>query len=263
LAVSLQAQVIITEFLSDPKAPLESEWVELYNLSDQGVNLAGWFLCDQVGCAKIDSLSIEPGEYAILCQDSISFLSYYDLPENDFHQIGGWRSLNNDGDLIALKNPDDLAIDSIIYMAGNGGNISWERMDYAVPGWDSQNWYPCLDSMGSTPGRENSVANGFAEDFELRLAKKVFAPGSGGEDQYLRMEIKMPRDCNLTLTVYSLDGRKILTIYDQKMLVSGEYLYDGHDADGIFLDTGMYLLLVQAGGACSYSEKYVFGVAKR
>jgi hypothetical protein len=260
---TLYSQVTVTEFLPDPAAPLESEWVEIYNPSDQVVDLAGWSLCDLVGCGELHAISADPKEYIILCQDSASFCSYYNLLENEIHEISGWRALNNGGDLIMLKNPDGTIVDSIVYKTGNGNNISWEKIDYSIPGWDSENWHQSLDSTGSTPGRKNSVSGGFPSDFELSLLKKVFAPGSGGEDKYLAMEIKVPRDCYLTLTVYSLDGRKIRTIYDKQMLASGEYFYDGRHDDGNFLHIGMYILLARVGGECSYSEKYAFGVAKK
>ncbi len=261
--ILLHAQVIVTEFLPDPATPLESEWVEIYNLSDQSVDLTGWSLCDLVGCAELHEIGIDPGQYLIFCQDSASFSSYYNLSDVEIYEISGWRALNNGGDLIMLKNPDGTIVDSIVYETGNGNNISWEKLDYGIPGWANENWHQSLDSTGSTPGRKNSVSGGFPSDFELSLLKKVFAPGSGGEDKYLAMEIKVPRDCYLTLTVYSLEGRKIRTIYDKQMLASAEYFYDGRDDDGDFLDVGMYILLAQAGGGCSYSEKYVFGVAKK
>jgi hypothetical protein len=260
---TLHGQVIVTEFLADPAAPLESEWVEIYNPSDHAVDLEEWSLCDLVGCAGLHDISVDPGEYIILCQDSVSFSSYYNLSNIAIYDISGWRALNNGGDLIMLKNPDSTIVDSIDYETGNGNNISWEKIDYGIPGWDSENWHQSLDSTGSTPGGVNSVSGGFPSDFELRLLNKVFSPGIGGEDQYLAMEIKMPRTCYLTLTVYSLEGRKIRTIYEDQLLASGEYLYDGRDDDSNYLDVGMYILLAQVGGECSYSEKYVFGVAKK
>lgn len=263
LSITIDGQVIVTEFLADPKAPLESEWIELYNLSSQNVNLEGWSLCDLVDCAEIDSINIKSGQYITLCQDSSAFRSYYYSTDIELYEIPGWRALNNSGDIIVLNSSDDMMADSISYETGNGDNISWERIDNSLPGWDPENWNPSLDSTGSTPGRENSVAGGFAENFMLRLLNKVFAPGSGGEDQYLAIEIELPRDCTLTLTVYSLDGRKIVTIYDEQMLISGEYFYNGHDADGDFLDVGMYILLAQTAGGCNQSEKYVFGVARK
>jgi hypothetical protein len=260
---SLIAQLLITEFLADPEDPLESEWIEAYNFSDESLNLDGWSLCDLVGCSDIDSALIEPGNYFVLCQDTADFGSYYAEFDGILIQVSSWRALNNSGDLILLLTPDSIVADSVPYSSGNGDNFSWERISLDSPGWDNTNWHPSLDASGSTPGRINSVHGGFPPDFKLSLLNKLIYPGCGCEHEYLKINIEMPKECYLTLDVYSLAGRKLLTIFDDQMLASGEYTYDGRTSDGKYLEVGMYILQAHLSGQCEYSEKYVFGVVKQ
>ncbi|MBD3217359.1 MAG: hypothetical protein GF310_03720 [candidate division Zixibacteria bacterium] len=260
---ALCGQILITEFLADPDDPLESEWVEIYNFSDDPVNLEGWSLCDLVGCSEIDSISIEPQSYFVLCHDEDAFRSYYTDFADGLFEVSSWRALNNSGDLILLLTPDSMTADSVEYNSGNGNNISWERVSFDSPGWNSANWHPSLDISGSTPGRINSVHGGFPSDFKLNLVNKLIYPGCGCEHEYLKIDIEMPRECYLTLDIYSLKGRKLFTIFDEQMLASGEYSYDGRRSDGNFLEVGMYILQAHLTGTCDYSEEYVFGVVKQ
>ena len=255
-------QVVINEFLADPKSPLESEWIELYNLSDSEIDLLGWNLCDPVGCAVLDDFSIDAGEYLILCEDSEAFSNYYSEFTGRLIEINGWRALNNGGDNIILRRDDGITLDSVVYESGNGDNISWERIAYDICGWNSENWYPSLNEYGSTLGMINSVVEGFSESMSIYLERKLFSPGCNCPENDLPIKIEVPRDCYLTLTVYALDGRELAIICNEQALVSGTIYYDGRDSAGNYLNTGMYILLAETSGSCAGSEKLVFGVAK-
>jgi hypothetical protein len=263
ISQNLVGQLLITEFLANPEDPLESEWIEVYNFSGQALNLDGWSLCDLVGCSNLDSSLVEPGNYFVLCQDSADFRSYYAEFDGILIQISSWRALNNSGDLILLLTPDSIVADSVPYSSTNGGNISWERISFDDPGWESSNWHPSLDITGSTPGRVNSVYGGFPPGFKLSLVNKLIYPECGCEHEYLKINLEIPKGCYLTLDIYSLEGRKLATVYDAQMLASGEYTYDGRTSDGKNLEAGMYILQAHLSGQCEYSEKYVFGVVKQ
>jgi hypothetical protein len=259
---SAQAQVLISEFLADPQAPLESEWLELYNIADTAIDLSGWSLCDSVRCGSIDSARIEPGQYLILSQNPEDFLFFYTGFEGNPVGVSGWRFLNNTGDMILLLDDEGGMVDSALYNSGNGDNISWERVSYDNPGWDMDNWHSSFDLSGSTPGRANSQPGEFPSGFAISLPDKLFSPGCDCPDDMLAIDISLPEECAITLTVYSLEGRKLKVIHDDRALVSGRHYYDGKDSGGKYLDVGMYVLLARLSGVCSGSEKLVFGVAK-
>lgn len=259
----IYSQVAVNEFLADPEDPLESEWIELYNYSDYSVDLSDWQICDLIDCTGLPDVSIESLQYAVICQDSAAFLTYYSDFEGMLYQLNGWRQLNNGGDQLVFLDQDGNIIDSTSYQSGNGGNISWERIDPFSTSNDSLNWHQCIDSSGSTPGQINSVVYGFSSYFDISLRNKVFSPGCGCSDELLEFTLEMQRECALTLTVFDMDGREVVVIYDNRYLTSGSYTYDGRDNGGDYLKVGMYILLAVVEGECSGKEKLVFGVAKK
>ena len=258
----LQGQILVNEFLADPQSPLESEWIELYNSSDYSVDLTGWQLCDLVGCAEIGNIAIEADDFIVLCPDRAAFEMYYQPQDYNVYEISGWRALNNSGDQIVLLNQDSIVADSIYYEDVNGENISTERIDINTPGWESSNWHSSLDQSGSTPGRANSVAAKFGNDLRVTLEDKLFSPGCGCQYENLVINLDFPLDCYLTVSVYSIQGRKVRVLYDNQPLTPGQYFYDGTDSGGNFLDVGLYILLVETSGSCSGKIKQHFGVAK-
>ncbi len=256
------AQVLISEFLADPQAPLESEWLELFNIADSALDLSGWSLCDSVRCGIIDSVRIEPGQFLILSQNPEDFLLFYTGFEGNPAGVSGWRFLNNTGDMILLLDGEGGMVDSVLYNSGNGDNISWERVAYDNSGWDMDNWHSSLDLSGSTPGRANSQPGEFPSGFMISLPDKLFSPGCNCPDDMLAIDLSLPEECTITLTVYSLEGRKLKVLYDDRTLASGRHYYDGKDSGGKYLDVGIYILLAKLSGSCSGVAKLVFGVAK-
>lgn len=89
----------INEFVSNPTTG--NEWVELYNLSDQDVDLFGAKICDnrETACKNLSG--------SILSHDWFLF----DLLTTSF--------LNNDGDSVILKDPESNTIDRFDYDANS------------------------------------------------------------------------------------------------------------------------------------------------
>jgi hypothetical protein len=65
--------VVINEVLANP-APDQVDWIELYNATDQALDLGGWFLSDDIDkLAKYEiapGVSIEPGAYLVFAHDT-------------------------------------------------------------------------------------------------------------------------------------------------------------------------------------------------
>lgn len=96
------AQVVINEFSSNS----DPEWVEIYNNTDQIIDLLGWRI--------LDGNSIETDDLQLSgCLAPRGFRL--------FNRQAGWLN-NTGGDTIILKNSDNEEIDKVIY--GEGGVIS-------------------------------------------------------------------------------------------------------------------------------------------
>jgi hypothetical protein len=256
-------EVVINEVLPDPESPLESEWIELYNTSDDEMNLAGWSLCDSVGCAQIEDTSIGGKGYLILCQDAVAFRAHYDEINTDAVQIEVWRSLNNTGDIIYLVDEAGLTVDSMGYETGFGDNVSLERIDPHKIGYDLSNWYRSTVLTGSTPGEANSVRHGFSDGFSVGIDSKIISPDGDGIDDFLTIRYKIPRESMLSLRIFDLNGNVVKTIFESEYLSSGDYEYDGSGDNRSSLEVGMYILLAELSGGIESTRKIVFAVVGR
>ncbi len=257
---SLAGSVVINEILPDPDSPLESEWVEIYNVSDGDVDLDGWSLCDGVGCSQVDSIKLGAGEFAILCQDALEFRLYYHDVVAQVIELASWRSLNDDGDFIYLLDEYANRIDSVCYDRGYGGNVSIERIDPESDGFDLQNWYRSSAPTGSTPGAPNSVRGGFGSGLEASMESRYLSPDGDGRDDLLDINITLPRDCLLTLRVFDMQGRVVATIVSEAAISSGSVEFDGIGDDGNRLDIGLYVLLAEITGPVEDQRKIAFSV---
>jgi hypothetical protein len=163
---TLYKDIIVTEILADPSPSIglpEIEFVEIYNRSENPVDLSGWTVADDGEPVSMASYVLLPDEYLILCAAS---QAYRFASLGNVLGIAGFPSLNNSGDSFVLKHRQGHLIDSVHY------DNSWFK-DQAEGkedgGWtleliypenicaEKENWIASEDPSGGTPGRENSV----------------------------------------------------------------------------------------------------------
>lgn len=254
------SEVVINEILPDPDVPLESEWIELLNVSHSELDLTGWSICDASSCTDIDSIRLLPGEYLVLCQDKAAFDAFYPDVDAQTAIPATWRSLNNTGDTVFILDDTGAMVDSMFYFDVYGGNVSIERIDPQAIGYDLSNWYRSTAPECSTPGSPNSVVEGFVDESSVWLESKLISPDGDGQDDILAIRYDLAKGAALTLKVFDLDGNLVRTILDGAFLTSGEYEYDGTADDGNKLDVGMYLILAEISGKVGTQRKLVFAV---
>jgi hypothetical protein len=156
--------IIISEIFADPDPQVnlpEAEFVELFNRSTDPFDLKGWTFTDGSVVAKLPSAVLLPHEYVILCSSSKTnqFVTLSKtLSTNPF------PSLNNSGDVLVLKDPNGLTIDSVKYSDSwyddnekRDGGWSLEIIDPENTCAESGNWTAAEDASGGTPGKQNSV----------------------------------------------------------------------------------------------------------
>ena len=257
------SEIVINEFLANPENTLESEWIELLNVSGENLNLLGWYLCDAVSCAELPDIQIGAGEYLILTQDKLSFSAFYFDVDAQVIEIDSWRQLNNSGDTIFLVDQSGLMIDSVIYLKTNDDNVSLERIDPGSVGFELSNWYRSTASRGSTPGESNSVLGGFDTESVFSLNRKIISPDGDGIDDLIAISYRLPRESVVTLRVFDLVGRVVRTIFDGAYLVSGEHDFDGVSDNGVPLVIGIYIMLAEVSGDTESTHRLVFAVAGR
>ena len=223
----LCARVLITEVMSNVRGSentcgSRNEYVEIYNLSSDTIDLADYHISDfdsnpdEIYPWENDTLLIKypelrthsthiyPNSYALVIDrdyvrwDSINYQPY-DLPDSvlilttDDHTIGDGLATNDP--LILFSTADSCTtsfgtpgIDDG-FPGDPGDGISWERVD--LERIDTiDNWYPSLDTSGGTPGRKNSTTDAY--DLVLDSASIYFHPArlKPGEDLKAEVWIK-------------------------------------------------------------------------
>jgi hypothetical protein len=148
--------VVINEIMFAPVGD-EPEWVEIYNLNSQRINLKNWRIADALSDVPVarDDFFLEPLNYLVIAKDS-SIFDFYNIPSKVI--ISKFPSLNNDMDAVIIYDETGMMIDSVFYF-GNWGRsgFSIERVEFEEGSLDPLNWSIPADSIRATPGRENSV----------------------------------------------------------------------------------------------------------
>lgn len=195
---SLNSRVVINEIMANPlgstgpgKPEDRNEFVELYNISDETVNLAGWRITDFDATDSLiawtdtrlhekypevitNTTFLPPNQFAVILDPEYTmteplggYVQPYDFPPGILILTVGNTTIGDElqnNDPILLYSPD-LAestsfgtpfdtTDTLPYSAGDG--ISWERISSNAEDL-SINWRQSIDASGSTPGRANSI----------------------------------------------------------------------------------------------------------
>lgn len=177
--MELYGPVVINEFMasnaSDPEAPMEpwevvdetgesTDWIELYNVSQQPVSMDGWYLTDDAA---------DPRKWAFPVGVEIPAQSYLLIYASGKDAVSGAFihtnfSLSQDGEYLALVSPEGVVCE---YAGSDGAypaqevNISYGLFEYftaqryfypATPGQPNRN-----SSLGIAPDTRFSVDHGF------------------------------------------------------------------------------------------------------
>ena len=161
----LAGEVIFTEIMADPTPPLglpESEYIEVYNLSENTFNLEGWTLSNGSNLGVLPNYILAPQSYLILVPaDSDSLF----VGMENILPVDPWPSLTNSRDNLGLRSVRNTLLDTVDYDISwyrdgekDNGGYALERVDLegnaCVP---STNWRASEDERGGTPGMENSI----------------------------------------------------------------------------------------------------------
>ena len=156
--------VVINEFVADPSPVIglpEGEYIEVFNISSNFIDLEGWKLSDGSSTGTVGAHIMAPGEYALLVSTS-------DMPLFGFFgnvvPVTSFPSLNNSGDMIILKNELEDLVDRVNYdlswyqdEAKESGGYSLEQINPFLSCSKAQNWIGSEHFNGGTPNVENSV----------------------------------------------------------------------------------------------------------
>jgi hypothetical protein len=160
----------------------------------------------------------------------------------------GWLILNNDEDVIVLKNAQGSTVDSLHYRAGEWfgqalpKGISLERRSVTGNTNDPSNWSFSQNSSGATPGFRNSSAAFAATAFRVDAGPRFFRPEEG-EAFVVRAEL--PGSGELAVEVYDLTGNLVRGVFQGTATDRAVVSWDGKKRRGEWAERGPYVLLVR------------------
>ncbi len=163
--VANRFDIVIDELMADPTPQTglpNNEWIELRNTSTTAFNLLGWRIGDAGSqSGTMSSYNLLPDSFVIVCTGSaVAAMSVY----GPAISVTGFPSLDNTGDVIYLRSPQNRIIHAVSYTDAwyknelkKEGGWSLEMMDTQNPCSGFTNWKASADLKGGTPGKKNSV----------------------------------------------------------------------------------------------------------
>lgn len=240
------ANIVINEVMANAPAPeTDLEWVELYNPTNQDIDLQNWTFDGKV--ISLNSLVIPAENFLILARDKAAFLVQWPGVTAPIVEIS--FSLSNAADTVILEKDFSYREEFSWEENSAGDNISWERIDSLVS--SDENWLPS-SVIGGTPGMENSVSN-----LPVPLSPILLAPQNN-------QEFVNPKTIEFTWQIQTgLKYEFVLSktadfsdyIYDEINLTVGEFTLDD-------LEKGTYFwkIISDNGVDEAVSEVYTFKV---
>ena len=157
--------IVIDEIMVDPLPQISlpgNEWIELRNTSATTFSLSGWRIGDATGqSGAMPVYNLKPDSFVIVCTSSaVTAMSVY----GPVIAVTSFPSLDNTGDLIYLRSPQNKIIHAVNYTDAwyqnelkKDGGWSLEMIDTKNPCSGFSNWKASIDINGGTPGRKNAV----------------------------------------------------------------------------------------------------------
>ncbi len=159
--------LIITEIMADPLED-QSEFFEVYNASQEYIELKGLTFKDGTSETMILGGAIEPGQYLVFAKDEEL------VSAENFGRLSSWLSLNNAGETLSLLNGENLIFSTSYsdawYKSSDKeeGGHSLEMIDVTNPCGELRNWTGSVE-IGGTPGSPNSVQSSNPDNFGPKL----------------------------------------------------------------------------------------------
>lgn len=165
--------IVITEIMAKPNPAVELpevEWLEIYNTTDRTLTLEGCKISTHTKTGTFNDYILESHDYAVIC--SYNAMTELIAVTNKICVVESMPALNNDGNLLTLKNKQNHIISFIEYTPDwyatepfkADGGWSLERRDPSNPLSNSTTWAPSIDPRGGTPAEPNSTATSLPDN---------------------------------------------------------------------------------------------------
>ena len=217
---STAGDLVITEIMYNPPESGDDslEYIEIYNNSDDIVNLFGYAFTDGITYTFTD-ISMASNDYLVVAKDSVAMFNTFGVDAYQWTDGG----LSNGGELLKLSSPIGITIDSVEYSDGapwpveaDGDGPSITICDPSTDNSIGENWHASVnfltvnadnDSIFGSPGMAPAPVANFEAD------NQFITPGS--QVQFTDMST-----CNATTYSWVFEGGTPETSSDSDPLIT-------------------------------------------
>lgn len=211
--------IVINEIMfSQTDAWACGDWIELYNPSQQSVNMTGWTIRDDLDSHSYmipDNTIIPTNGYLILCQHKEDFLQYYSKKLN---VIGDLEFGLSQEDQVRIYNQNGQLVDRVAY----GPQFPWPEdplfgaaslalIDFHKDNNNPNNWATNYD-YGS-PGCQNILTAINQKQFHSQLKKFTLEQNYPNPfNSTTTISYAIPQNSHVTIDIFDIRGRKVNTL---------------------------------------------------
>lgn len=239
----------LSEIMFSPEEG-ETEWLEFKNETDGPVDAGGWLLGDDEDMHDVEpafGLEVPSGGYLVVARDTSALEK---APGCLLATTEGWEALSGD-DVVVLLDGFWTPIERVSYDDAWGGDrgVSLERVRVDVSGSEPCNWGSSVAPSGSTPCASNSIhLPASPGSGRLSVSPNPFTPDGDGVDDRTIISYDLPMArATVRVSIYDVRGRKRASLADHEASASrAEIIWDGLDASGSPLPSGLYVVRLEA-----------------
>ena len=271
--IARKGEVVINEVMYNPQANSE-EWVEIYNASENYINLRNWQLATYNKGIKAsavwsrDFLILAPREFLVLSRnpEGVQY-SFPSAPMEKFIQVKGLPQLPNSGDTIALIDEEGVIQELAFYrddfhspFVGSSKGVSLERINVEASSLEKGNWTSASGSSGNgTPAKPNSqrFLAGSQQEGELIVEPEVIIPAVEGQPNFATIYYKSSRSgLQVSLRIFDAQGREVRKLATHQLLGSDTFFtWDGTNEGRELVKSGYYVILMKVYDASGHSRE--------
>ncbi|HEX2973984.1 MAG TPA: lamin tail domain-containing protein, partial [Tepidisphaeraceae bacterium] len=250
----------ITEVMYNPAAGSEAAWdkdeyefIELQNISDQPLNLAGVQFTAGIDFV-FGNMTLEPGQYVVVVKNQAAFESRYGVGTANIAGVYATKYLNNAGDTIQLKDASGEEIlefhyDAAWYASTDGGGQSLVIVDPAAPiaSWQTPEGWRASTQVGGSPGQDDPEP-----DYVLPTVSITPVAPDPQEEAVNSIEIVFSEPItglDLADLSLSFNGGPNLLTAAQTLSTTDNIIWTLGNLAGLINLTGVYVLTLVAGGS--------------
>ncbi|MGK9475530.1 lamin tail domain-containing protein [Melioribacter sp. OK-6-Me] len=221
--------IVVNEIMYNPSEN-EPEWIEIFNTTEDEINLRGWSLSDVIS-EPAKKIIINEDQYIAPFQYKVVRAAGKNEYSRDAILLSEFPLLNNSEDGIVICDSYNNQIDSLFYKSGWGykKGVSLEKIAPNLNACDSVNWTLSLSPLGSTPSSENSVSNlPHISDQQIVINEIMYEPDEINSEF---IELYNNSDDTLQVGGLSIGGHNNLRIVNELTLISPhQYFLIGNDS---------------------------------